>query len=346
MSGILIRADGDRGAEYGMGHVYRSIAYARLFRSLGYCVSFCTREIEPGFSRIAAAGFNIERLPMSPNADDYARILDKLKPDIAIIDTLGISPECLQARNRVGTFTLTLDDISELAGQADLIVNGIVWASRWLPDPHGRAKVYQGIQYLQLRPEFCQAASMDREISGTIGRILLSTGGADGRHFTGGFMHAVAALPFPCDADVIIGPGNKDFEELNRLALSLECNSHRFSLHSSPDNMAVLYRSTDLAIVTGGTVMFESCACGTPAVVVSSYEHQIKQADFLASKGAIQHFGYASDTPDARHICNMVLALTERAPRQAMTAAARGLVDGRGINRFVDVILQELHHRA
>jgi UDP-2,4-diacetamido-2,4,6-trideoxy-beta-L-altropyranose hydrolase len=349
MTKLVIRVDGDSGNEAGMGHVFRSLAYARMLggKIPNADIQFLMRSFPEGIQKVAENGYSITTLPPKPNANNYRESLQRLNPDALIIDTLGSTDELIDAARECSSLIITLDDLSQSARNSDIIINGIVWATQWLPDKFETARVYQGVEYLQLREQFTVANQTRREISSSIHAILISTGGADGREFTPQLMNAVAGLNFEQDIDVnvIIGPAfvSKSYVEK---ADQLKINRVRFHFIENTKEMAELLLQSDLALITGGTVMFESVACGTPAIIACSYEHQVPQADWFASRGIVSNLGYFPGPVDTARVVKEIVHLENNFDvRKQMSISGRTAVDGEGLFRVTEIICKEISAR-
>ena len=323
-----------------MGHVYRSVAYAReLVRELpGHAIRFFMRGFPEGVEKVRAEGYAVTELPTQPGPADFGAAFAAHPPELLIIDTLGSTAELIEAARRSAHTVVTIDDLEPSAAEADVIVNGILWGTRLLPEPFGKAQVYQGVEYIQLREQFAEAHSKARVISPKVNHVLISTGGADDRQFALQLMHAMRRVSFDCDVSVMVGPAFHNREELEQTARELS-GSVRFAVHYNVPNMAEYLNAADLALITGGTVMFEAAACGTPAVITCSYEHQVPQAEWFASSGAALNLGFFPHQVDQEQTARAIDDLArDVAARERMSAAGKTTVDGEGLKRFVEII--------
>ena len=343
MTTIAIRADGDSGAEAGLGHVFRSLAYVEelVRRNPAIRPVFLMRDFHEGIVKVSREGHPVAQLPVRPSPEDYQSTLAAIRPELVIIDTLGSTPELMSACRAVARTLITLDDLTPSALDADVIVNGILWATAHVTAPAGGPKVYEGVDYLQLRPQFAEANRVPRAINSEVRELLISTGGADGRGFAAELAAAAAALPFDCHVNIMIGPAYNDLAALRRVADTAGRVS--FTLVENADNMADYLTGADLAIFTAGTVMFEAAACGTPAVIVSSYENQVPQAEWFAARGVFPHLGYMAGGVEQQRVTEAVATLAADFPRRReMSCLGKLAVDGRGLERFVDIVSSAL----
>lgn len=332
--------DGDAGQEAGMGHVYRSLAYAwrieQAFR--GVSIRFFMRDFPEGLAKVREEGYPISVLPVRPNDADWEKALRSVPPKVLIIDTLGSTLGLIAVARQFGCRVVTVDDLEPSAAEADVVVNGILWATRVLPALFGKARVYQGVEYIQLRDQFAEVGAKKRVCSEQVTRILISTGGADGRGFAPQLMAAVSTLSFECSVSVMAGPAYQNHIELENAAKAL-AGRVKFTIVTNATNMADYMSSAELALITGGTVMFESAACGTPALLACSYEHQVPQAEWFSERGTALNLGYFSADIDRVRITHAIEMLaSDRLRRQKMSDAGRATVDGRGLERFVEIV--------
>ena len=77
MTKLVIRVDGDSGNEAGMGHVFRSLAYARILGEHipNLEILFLMRSFIEGIQKVAENGYSIATLPPKPTTDEYRKSL-------------------------------------------------------------------------------------------------------------------------------------------------------------------------------------------------------------------------------------------------------------------------------
>ena len=99
MARVAVRVDGDAGAEAGMGHVYRSLALARLLLEQvpDTEIKFFMRDFPEGIARARGEGVAVHTLPVQPSQADYEAAFGTYQPDILVIDTLGSSVDLISA---------------------------------------------------------------------------------------------------------------------------------------------------------------------------------------------------------------------------------------------------------
>jgi spore coat polysaccharide biosynthesis predicted glycosyltransferase SpsG len=132
----------------------------------------------------------------------------------------------------------------------------------------------------------------------------------------------------------VIGPGVADKEALRQSVEALGCRAHM-----APRSIAGLMVKADLAITTGGNTVFEFAALGTPAITLCVRRRQDGNAEYFQQLGAVRNLRLGDAVTEADLAVEIVTLAADRAKRQAMSEAGRRAVDGRGLERVVDAVL-------
>ncbi|MBI4236632.1 MAG: hypothetical protein HY688_04685 [Chloroflexi bacterium] len=362
---FLFRVDGGEGSRMGMGHVYRSLALAGALRERhsNAPLRFLMRPFPDGMAKVSAAGFEVLPLPFQDrteeNDDAVREAVVSLRPALLVMDTLGTQRPLMARLRPLVPCLWSIDDIEPGGQEADGLLNGIVWLWRWLPEEWGRARVFQGIAYNVLRPQFAAAHDAPRAIPERARRLLVTVGGADETRATERLVERLRPLAAEMEMTVVLGPAHPDPEGIARLA------GATVRVLRDVQDMAALMLEADLALTTGGTSLFELAACGTPALVLCIAEHQAIAGQWFAEQGAAEFLGllegsYRRDLESvtgaamAEHRTSIAVAegdriveviarlARDRAARARMSAQGRALVDGRGLERAVAAIEESL----
>jgi spore coat polysaccharide biosynthesis predicted glycosyltransferase SpsG len=298
------------------------------------------RDFPEGINVVTQAGYPVIRLPSRPAEPDYEKVFAEIAPEAIVFDTLGSSVDLMAAARRWSSKIVTLDDLEPSAGEADAIINGILWATRMMPQTFGRAKVYQGVEYIPLRDEFVALHARTKPVPESGGRVLISTGGSDIRGMTVGILTEFYERGVrDISITAVIGAAHSDPDSV--YAAAARWGSDRCTVVQNAAHMGELLFESDLAIITGGTVLFESAACGVPAVVCSSHDHQAPAARWFTDHGAAVYLGdFAEALGTLPHV--VATLLKDGAQRRRMCAAGHSLVDGKGLERTGKVILTEI----
>ncbi len=103
--------------------------------------------------------------------------------------------------------------------------------------------------------------------------------------------------------------------------------------------MAALMTAADLGVGAGGTMTWERCCLGLPAVVVVTVANQATITANVEAAGGCRRVEGVASVQNAASIANAVAELcTDHATRRAMSDAAAAICDGLGEARVVAAI--------
>ena len=349
---VAFRVDG--GISTGAGHVVRCLALAERLRSLDWEVHFVCRAHEGHFgAQIAEGGFALHLLPAtdaSPEQHDRAselrwlgaswqhdaaqtaELLAVLRPAWLVVDHYGIDARWEEAQLAHAGQILAIDDLADRPHIANLLVD-----QNLQPDAHRyrdrvppACRKLLGPHYALLRSEFAAQAARARHRGGPVKRILACVGGADPKNVLPTVVAAWAALgPGRPHLDIAVGAQTPNLARLREL-----CRAHDdCSLHVEAENMAELVHEADLLFCAGGSINWERCCLGRPAVLTQIASNQADNLRLLTrartgvSVGDAQQLDADSLTAVMRRVIarpSLLRRLGERSAR---------LVDGRGAVR-------------
>jgi len=97
-----------------------------------------------------------------------------------------------------------------------------------------------------------------------------------------------------------------------------------------------------LAITGGGLTKYETAVTGTPSIAISHFDEEAKRTEEFARGGSILHLGLISEIrqEDVAEATNRLLE--DYALRAEMSKRGRNLVDGKGIERIISEIPQQI----
>lgn len=131
------------------------------------------------------------------------------------------------------------------------------------------------------------------------GMVLICMGGADPQSYTKKILKNIILnhRKFSGHQDiseikVIVGSSYCDYEELITLA---DSTTLKVSIIFAPDNISKLMLSSDLCILSCGTMILEACALGVPSIGIAVAENQKSTAEFLAKAGAIEFYDFKNN---------------------------------------------------
>lgn len=352
---ILIRADSSHAV--GLGHITRCLTLAKELAAKDCQVEFLCRDLPDNAAWLPErSGFTVHRLPAMPvdNPSAAATWQDDAKAtaDIAlagarpiclIVDNYGLDYRWERELHSLVGRLMVIDDLADRYHECDILLDQNYcdnMESRYrglVPDD---CRLFLGLQYALLRPEFRVMLGCQRPRDGVIRRILIFFGGSDPTNETWKALQALHSWPgHSLAVDVVIGAAHRQRNEIERLCATRP-GTH---FHCQIDYMAELMGNADLAIGAGGTAIWERCAAGLPTVIIAVAVNQIPSAAGVARVGAAVYLG-TSDRVTAEDIFAAVCELNNQPEKVKEMAARAWTLMGfghDGINKLVTCIVEE-----
>jgi UDP-2,4-diacetamido-2,4,6-trideoxy-beta-L-altropyranose hydrolase len=336
---IVIRADADQAI--GIGHVGRTIALAEAWRRGGGDVRYVATAplADQAAAWIRSAGFALDVLDVARYSDeDAGRTAGIADAASVVLDVYG-TPAAYRASLRArGCRLAVIDDLGG-AGPwlADVIVNQNYGAAASLyPDHEAHASLLLGPRYALLRPEFARWRGRRRDWSGRATRVVVSFGGADPKDTGSRALAALTALSGSgWRAILAAGAANPRAEALKRRALA---SGRRIHVVRRPSSMARLLAWADVALLAGGSTVWEAFCVGVPTIGIAIADNQVPAAEALARDGCWHYLGRSEQVTEAAITKAVSWLLGDADARRGLSEAGRALVDGEGAERVADAL--------
>lgn len=216
------------------------------------------------------------------------------------------------------------------------------------PSPGARAEDYFGVmkkrdvllllgpQFAILRAEFPPEA---RDVkAGADLTVMLTFGAGDDR---GAGIFVLEELVGKTDEGLsyLVVSGEHNPQNSRLMKWVEEKGDDRVSLLINPRHMSTAYAECDIAIMSGGTSIYEAAACGLPMLLLTVADNQVKQAKAWAEAGAAVYLGGYGEVQgeSLRKVVNLLVR--DRGGRGAMSTLGRSMVDGLGAARVAQHVL-------
>lgn len=347
---IVFRADA--GVHMGSGHVMRCLSLAAALRDLGGQSHFVCRAHDGHLGALVQTqGHALHLLPRGENgpaswlgtdwatdAEQTLQAIDGLQPDWLVVDHYGLDARW---ERRVGTAAgqcLVIDDLADRPHDAAMLVDQNLQSrpGRYAGRLDAGARTLLGPRYALLRPEFAARRANHAARDGRLRQLLASAGGIDQTDLLSKVVAAWAALPAerPLLA-LVVGRDSPNVAVLRAL-----CERHPgCTLHMQTDRMAELIDAADLMITAAGSVNWERCCLGVPALLCATAPNQADNLVQLARARTAIALG-AAVALDANSLRDMLTRLARRPSLlRRLSRRAAALVDGHGARR-VSVAMQ------
>lgn len=253
----------------GLGHVYRCLAIANRLKQKP--IFFLRKEEKLGFEKIDSSFYDVIQYV------DDKDLFQKIKENnikIIINDTLDTKKSYMRELAKLG-FLVTFEDLGEGSDYANLSFNALYESS--LNDK----KHFFGYKYVDLRDEFLYAKKND--IKDVVKEVLIVFGGTDPNNMTSKVFNYLKDKYQYLNFTIVLGPGYLNSQELEQEVKDYS----NFRILKSVKKMSDLISSSDIMISSNGRTVYEACSIGTPLLVVSQNEREIKHTFGEVSKTVI-----------------------------------------------------------
>ena len=339
---VFFRADSNK--QIASGHIMRCISIAQAFKDAGEEVVFLIADDNP-IQMLKWAGMKYHNLHSEWNqlmgeVETMKSMLQSYDKPLLIIDTYQVSRGYVEALLPYARICY-LGSKPEYLGKLQALINYSTDIDyNFYTDNYGSTtELLLGASYAPLRKEFLQVIHKDNNDGKC--RLLLTTGNTDPRQYVEGILSAIEKKSCfsQMDINVVVGGMFENKEKLHALYDNID-NIH---LHENVKSMSSLMGGGDLAVSANGTTVYELAAARVPTISFSMVEEQIKSARKLNELGVIDYCGEIYR--DERRCIDSIIQKIEKyatspEARNALATKANSIVDGRGCERIVNILLK------
>ncbi|MBI4355012.1 MAG: hypothetical protein HY597_00995 [Candidatus Omnitrophica bacterium] len=331
--------------QIGTGHLFRMLWLARRLRQQGVTVEMLLRGKAAVAASIRRWGIAVQAYPDAvPMRQAVTRYLLGLRrrPSVWVNDCLTVPRTVNVAIQRHRIPIVTLDDLARGLSSEDCVVNAqpSFWHTVRLTTP---AQVCQGPRYKVLHPAVQQYHDRPKRLARRRRyHVAVTFGGTDQHGLLFEVLRAMRRVQHPVQWHLFLGPMFAHRRRLGAWRRRLAGGAVRVRWHDGSWNVIPLFARMDAAICSCGLTIFEMMGVGTPALAVANAPHEAHNGRYFASEGGCQFLGLHRRVT-ARAIADALDDLLEDgARRAAMSRRGKALVDGRGLERVTELIMERL----
>jgi len=351
---LAIRVDG--GQSIGMGHVIRCLSLAQEIRKLGQNVLFISK-FEEGIKKIKQSEFEVLRLINKKSSSfdgfdygDKSELISETKEIIQFINKHGIKSLIVDSYNVDNEFfssvrkkvkkLVYIDDLNAFDYDVDLIINYNANANL---EDYSRinksVKKLLGPEYVLVREQYRNINNQN--IAKDVSEILITSGSTDYYSTIPFFLKAIVRETDFADTklNVVIGQGFKNIDEIKVASRDRK----NIILYEDVSDLSKLMISSDVAISSGGSTLYELCACGTPSLSYIIAQNQEKSAQALSKKGIIECLGWYHRLSTDVAVQKIKSLCIDFKRRKELSAKMQEVVDGNGARRAAEEILKQIN---
>ena len=272
---ILIRCDASQ--SIGLGHITRCLVLANKFRKSKCKVFFAIKNNELAIEKINEQQFDM--LISNDDNFDYFKwivdIIEQQKIDIFIGDIRdGFPIELISYMKNKNILTVAIDEPSDYAKECDICFyppHAIIDKTKY------KGKVYQGLEYVILRPEFYENFE---KVKNEIPNVLVMMGGTDAYNLSYEVVKNLYKSNKEIKISVILNQEHPDYHRIINI-------SKNISIFSNVKNMANFLSKIDYAIITFGMSAYEMLIMNIPSVhICLNEEHYVASNYFYLNEYA------------------------------------------------------------
>ena len=319
---ILIRVDAS--LQIGSGHLMRMVALGQLLTDSGNEVHFATIPYyTPFLTYLGKEPFYLHYLPQpsqwiqKKDIEALLSLIVSINPSWVVLDGYQFSTDYEQTIKNKEVRLLKVDDLPTQHCVADILLNQNHGAEQMEHSIAPYTKKLAGLKYLLLRREFRKADTKLKAISASQESLhfFVSLGG--GSEITDLLNYKIVQAfselkKWNGSATVIVGKMGKKSRQLIELSKQISWPIH---ITENVENMASEMFKSDLAIVSGGSTMWELLHMKVPFLSISLNQAQKGYLEFLEKEDLCENLGWHEQlTPErtASTLQNLVQNVNRR----------------------------------
>ena len=330
---IYIRLDA--GHKVGMGHLFRMIELASIFKEKNYKVKFIIRENSVAENILVRKGFTCNVIKAHAG-EEYIikKSLSKGKPYLWIFDILDTEKDWILYLKKEKINVVCIDDIKGGLDEANVVINPIVgcWG-----DITYKVKnpLFSGPKYAIL-PRNINLYRKHRKIEDKRLKVAVAMGGSDTYGVTINIAHSLVKLTNNIDhVKFFLGPAFKHIEELKHI---LKNCTYNFFIKQFVKDLLKELDKMDVVICGGGVTLFEICAIGLPSLSFANEPHEKKTIAYFEHRNATYNVGLAQKTTTETLTKNLLKLLSDLDLLNELAMNGMKLSDGKGVYRVYKLI--------
>lgn len=308
--------------EGGMGHVVRMVTLARMLDKFGCRVRFLVNAFEPAVDWIERNGYPCDLLPKG-------KMTMTETADLVIVDIFGLKNSDLAGVRPWAGKIIVFEAEKKEDIKADAVITAILEGLENREGEIGGTRYHWGPKYMIFDPAFEGFHEASKQIEPEVKTAVVCCGGTDFNEYSLlAARQAKQAIPH-LELTVVVSSAYRE-------ALIGELTAmDGVRVLKNVSNMAELFFTADMAMVSGGLSLFEVAAVGTPCIVLPQNDHQETTAKrFVARRAAWLWESSTDNQARIRSLCRDWQA------RKEMSKNAKGIFPG--INSGVADVFKNL----
>ncbi len=320
------------GENIGLGHIRRSLAIAKHIRkNYGCNIAFVVNKDNVLLELLVKNGFE-HFIIDGKSTNQLEKIVEIFNPSITVFDFKDEVSREIEYLKKKRIKTCLIDNITDARKHADIVIYPVGHLKDSFDWSGYTGIKYIGAEYFPLDEKFIDLKSRNnnKRIN-----ILVTMGGSDPNNITLRVIKALEDLE-NIDITVLIGPSFK-LENAEEISKSVNGN---IKLQHNVSNVAEFMASADIAITAFGITLYELAFMGVPAIIIYNYLNDKTDVDIFQKLGTSVSLGYYKDVNVKDILASVCQLRDNEALRKMMALKGKALVDGKGIERIGQIIME------
>ncbi|MGA1870289.1 MAG: UDP-2,4-diacetamido-2,4,6-trideoxy-beta-L-altropyranose hydrolase [bacterium] len=335
----------DAGLRYGLGHIMRCIALAQGFQKKGFITTFLVRKLEcADLYRILLEKDNFHYIFLDDEAEglecDLGGLSGHNNSTIVIFDNYDVTTSQMVEFKKKYSNLIAIDDMADRDFCVDLIINQNINAESLVYKTMGEVRFLLGTRYVLLRDDVLRMRKKENSIRHDP-FVFMSFGGGDTfsriKHLLGMFHHIDQRLESPLRILWALPADAAQIEKIE--GITSDFKKIKIEMISGNYELASIMKDADFAITAAGTSVFELAFLGVPQIVFIIDDNQEVTGRKVNEKGFGTFLGRSENAEEKEFIELFFEFLRNRIMRQRMSKKGKAFIDGRGVERVVDHIM-------
>jgi spore coat polysaccharide biosynthesis protein SpsF len=310
----------------GMGHFIRQLQVAEEMNSRGYKVTFAVSDYNPAVTLLEEKKIFYIKSKKMP-----FEVKPEYEADIVILDISNTDANFIKSLRKNGNKVVSFDDLGTGRDHVNILVD-----SNTDPSDYSKARSLFRLKYVIVNNRYSAFRSLEKVVPRKIERVAISMGGTDPKSIGPEIANFLVKSGMDFKIDLILGAGFNDKDNKPESMNFIRNNGSKCNIHRNLPDLAEILFNADIIFCAGGITLYEACAVGTPAVVISQVEHQQQKALRVQNRGAAVNMGMWRDDVLAKLV--PTINFLDSSKRKQMSIAGKRMVDGKGLQRVVNEI--------
>lgn len=314
---IFIFADASK--KIGYGHLYRSYALYKYFIS-----NKINCELRTSLSRKNLIDLKIDDIKrINPNPKSLTL---KTKPKIVVLDTYRYTNDWIFFFRKLNCFIVLFDDHFKNKLKINLIINTTYFEYNQATKNRVSDSYLLGPKYSIISDFFIHSRKV-HAIAKDIKKITIAIGATDIKNNIPIVLQKLQSLPLK---NIKISVLSKNRYEIKKNKKNIKFDFIWLNQKDLANHLA----SCDLAIIGGGTMIWQLACIGIPMIVWPQTQYQSIHADNWVDKKALLKINSIEDLSDSIDKINSMNS------RLSLSRNCKNIIDGQGVRRVSSNILK------